>query len=185
MWLAQLRYLDQGFDNVAFQTLLMNRIQHIVVPPRRSMVYRLTRSRRSIFHAIFYSIFPVDLSSTLYRIALFLPSLYLLLKSTFLLFIIILQVFDVFPSVNIGWLQGLGEWAAQKEMSDICWFIYKAVCLALVFEALTRGLEGINNANATPFNIVSNIDQTLRITANVVFMLSLDMLFSYIHTQIL
>ncbi|EJD02179.1 uncharacterized protein FOMMEDRAFT_168701 [Fomitiporia mediterranea MF3/22] len=133
--------------------LLLNRIQHIVVPPRRSLAYRIVRSRRSVFHALFYSFFPVDLSSTAYRFTLRIPSLYLLYKSLALLFVILLQVSNLFPSAKISWLQRLGGWAERKEMEDVCWSIFGTVCTALVVGALTRGLEGFNSSNTQPFNI--------------------------------
>lgn len=49
----------------------------------------------------------------------------------------------------------LGHWVAQKEMEDVCWFSYLAVCGALCVGALTRGLEGAGaSANNSPFNLV-------------------------------
>lgn len=138
-----------------FQALLLNRIQHIVVPPRRSFVYRVMRSRRSLFHAFLYSFLPINLSSTAYRLTLRIPSLFFLFKSLILLSLILFQASDLFPTTNINWIQSIGQWAAQKNMADICWSTFGAVCLALITGALTRGLEGLNSANTSPFNLVS------------------------------
>lgn len=139
----------------ALQALLLNRIQHIVVPPRRSFVYRVMRSRRSLFHAFLYSFFPINLSSTACRLTLRIPSLFFLFKSLALLSVILLQASELFPATNITWIQSIGQWAAQKNMADVCWSTFGAVCLALIMGALTRGLEGLNTANTSPFNLVS------------------------------
>lgn len=136
------------------KALLLNRIQHIVVPPRRSFAYRLIRSRRSVLHAFFYTFFPIDLSSTGYRLALRIPSLYYLLKSLSLLTVILLQVSNLWPSIGFSWVQAISQWASQKEMTDVCWSTFGAVCFALVITALTRGLEGVNSSNTSPFNLV-------------------------------
>ena len=108
-----------------------------------------------MFHALFYAIFPVNLSSTPTRIAFRIPSIYFLFKSVLLLFTIILQVAGLFPSTNVEVLRSLSSWAGQKEMDDVCWSLFGAVCLALLIGALTRGLEGPHAMNQSPFNIVS------------------------------
>ncbi|KAL5511351.1 hypothetical protein ACEPAH_4567 [Sanghuangporus vaninii] len=147
-------FLTSGYAlGLVTLALLLNRIQHIVVPSRRTLAYRILRSRRSLFHALFYSFFPIDLSSTAYRFTLRIPSLYLLYKSLLLIIVILLQVSNIFPSTNIRWLRALDHWAGRKEMEDICWSIFGTVCIALVIGALTRGLEGFNSSNTQPFNI--------------------------------
>lgn len=138
-----------------FQALLLNRIQHIVVPPRHTMALRMIRSRRSMFHALFYAIFPVNLSSTPTRIAFRIPSIFFLLKSLLLLFTIILQVAGMFPNMNVEVVQSLAAWASHKEMDDVCWSLFGTVCLSVLVEAITLGLEGPNAMNPSPFNIVS------------------------------
>ena len=134
---------------------MLNRIQHIVVPPRRAFAYRLIQSRRSLFHALFYSIFPVSLSSTTYRLVFRIPSLYLLIKSVFLQAIILLQSYGWYPTTGSEWIVIIGRWANGKEMADVCWSTFGAVCLTLVIGAMTRGLEGNSSANRSPFNLVS------------------------------
>lgn len=119
------------------------------------MAYRLVRNRRSFFHALFYTFFPIDLSLTAYRFVLRIPSLYYLYKTTALFFVILLQAYSLFPSTQLQWLQPVDQWAGQKEMSDVCWSVYGAVCFALIIGALTRGLEGVGTSNASPFNLVS------------------------------
>ncbi|THH20903.1 hypothetical protein EW146_g566 [Bondarzewia mesenterica] len=52
-----------------------------------------------------------------------------------------------------GWLQTIDAWAAHKEMEDVCWSTFVAVCGALAMGSLTRGLEGIGAANTSPFNL--------------------------------
>lgn len=119
------------------------------------MSYRLVRDRRTFLRALLYTFFPIDLSQTVYRLVLRLPSLYLLYKADALFSIIIMQAYGVFPSERIPALQTYAQWASQSEMADVCWIVYKAICLALVIGALTRGLEGANTNNSTPFNLVS------------------------------
>ena len=138
----------------AVQALLLNRIQHIVVPPRRTLAYRALRSRHSLLHALFYSIFPIDLSSTPYRFTLRIPSLYYLYKCLLLFSIILLQSAKLYPNSSMQWVQTLGQWARAKDMADVCWSTFGAVCLALVIAALTRGLEGADSTNTSPFNLV-------------------------------
>ena len=133
----------------------MNRIQHIVVPSRHTLALRMVRGRRSLFRAVFYAIFPVNISSTPTRVAFRIPSIYFLLKSLLLLFTIILQVSGLFPSVKLQGLRTLSEWAEHKDMDDVCWFLFQSVCLALLVGALTRSLEGPHPMNHSPFNIVS------------------------------
>lgn len=116
------------------------------------------RSRRSLFHAFFYSFFPINLSSTACRLTFRIPSLFFLFKSLALLTVIFLQISGYFPSSNNERLQAIGQWASQKDMADVCWSTFGAVCLALVTGALTRGLEGLNTANTSPFNLVRAVN---------------------------
>ncbi|KAI5122226.1 hypothetical protein M0805_002714 [Coniferiporia weirii] len=147
-------FLTSGYAiGLVAMTLVLNRIQHIVVPPRRSMAYRIIQSRRSILHALFYTFFPIDLSSTTYRLCFRIPSLYVLFRSLALLSVVLLQVTGYFPSTQLGWLHVIEQWAGQKEMSDVCWTAFVAVCLALVVDALTRGLEGANSNSSSQFNL--------------------------------
>ncbi|TDL24881.1 hypothetical protein BD410DRAFT_766450 [Rickenella mellea] len=147
-------FLTSGYAvGLLAMALLLNRIQHIVVPPRQTFTERLTRSRRSILQALLYSTFPINLNSTTYRLAFRIPSLYLLFRSLLLLTIILLQGSNLWPSSNYRWLNVIGEWAGQKEFGEVCWSTFGAICAALGVGALTRGLEGISSSNAAPFNL--------------------------------
>lgn len=115
------------------------------------------RSRRSLMHAVFYHIFPINLSSTTFRLIFRIPSLYYLFKSSFLLLVILLQVSGLYPSWNWSPLEATSSWAASKEMTDVCWGVFCSVCLALSIAALTRGLEGHEQSNSPPFNLASII----------------------------
>ena len=130
----------------------MHRIQNIVVPPR----HRLRRFSRQpspnglLFHAAYRAIFPLDLASSLVRLALRLPSLYFLSKSLLLWSTTLAQTAHKFPSHSLLFL---ASWAAHYDTAALCWFTFCSVCGALCLEALTRGLEGANS-NASPFNLV-------------------------------
>ncbi|THH08324.1 hypothetical protein EW145_g2783 [Phellinidium pouzarii] len=66
---------------------------------------------------------------------------------------LVVNLSNIFPSSQMEWFQAVGQWAGQKEMSEICWSTFGAICLTLVVGALTRGLEGANSNNASPFNL--------------------------------
>jgi hypothetical protein len=144
------------------QALLLNRIQNIVVPPRATHPTR-PQSRRSSFTyltpfwTIWSFLFPIDLSSTISRSVMRIPSLYLLAKSLLLWATILLQCFNLYPSIEWNWVQVIGNWAASAEIEDVCWSTFGAICLALCIGALTRGLEGIGAENTVPFNLVCSL----------------------------
>ena len=96
--------------------------------------------------------FPVDLSSTLSRTAFRIPSIYLLSKALLLWTVLLLQAAKLWPSW--GLLEPIGDWAAHKDMEDICWFTFTSTCLALAVGALTSGLEGLHLNHNAPFNLV-------------------------------
>lgn len=135
----------------------MNRIQNIVVPPRNPLVARLhaarhANSRLSFLRMLLGLFFPVDLSSTFSRTAFRIPSIYLLSKALLMWTVLLLQAAKLWPSW--GLLQSVGDWAAHKEMEDICWFTFTSTCLALAVGALTSGLEGLHLNHNAPFNLV-------------------------------
>ncbi|OBZ69160.1 hypothetical protein A0H81_10915 [Grifola frondosa] len=145
------------FIGLFAMAFVLNRIQNIVVPPRRPLAYRLQaarmhRNRYSFRHILFASLFPIDLSSTFSRSLFRIPSIYLLGKALVIWLVILLQASHLFPSWQWASLQALGEWAAQKQMEDICWFTFTSACLALCIGTLTTGMEGLNNNNS-PFNL--------------------------------
>ena len=143
---------------IYIKALLLNRIQNIVVPNRRPPLHH-TRSAhdlqsRWVLSMILPSIFPMDLSSTYSRMVLRLPSMYYVFKSLVLWTILALQALDYLSSTSWKPLQLLDNWVARKEMDEICWSTFLAICGALCVGALTRGLEGVGATNAAPFNLV-------------------------------
>src|SRR5882672_1518318 len=74
--MVSIRRLRRSRPHNAPQALLLNRIQHIVVPPRHSLIRHLTRhyaharTRQSIFRLVISSLFPLNLTSTLSRFVL-------------------------------------------------------------------------------------------------------------------
>ncbi|KAA1469242.1 hypothetical protein DENSPDRAFT_772776 [Dentipellis sp. KUC8613] len=158
-------FFASGYAIALFaMALLLNRIQHIVAPSRHPLPYRMrfdgvhglhgSRSRLSFLRYIYSSLFPVDLSSTFARTLFRVPTLYLLFKSLALWSIILLQTSGLFPSSpQWTWLQNINQWAGTKEMEDVCWSTFGAVCGALCVGALTRGLEGVGTSNTSPFNL--------------------------------
>ncbi|KAH9059981.1 hypothetical protein EDB87DRAFT_648340 [Lactarius vividus] len=138
--------------------LLLNRIQNIVVPSRRPPLHHTRsahdlRTRWVLLRMILPSIFPIDLSSTYSRTVLRLPTMYYIFKSLVLWSILALQASDYLSSTSWKPLQLLDDWAARKEMDEICWSTFLAICGALCVGALTRGLEGVGTTNASPFNL--------------------------------
>jgi hypothetical protein len=112
------------------------------------------RSRWVLLRMILPSIFPIDLSSTYSRTVLRLPSMYYIFKSLVLWSILALQASDYISSTSWKPLQFLDHWVARKEMDEICWSTFIAICGALCVGALTRGLEGVGTTNVAPFNLV-------------------------------
>lgn len=142
------------------QAFLLNRVQNIVVPPRHPLAYhnnhRLRRfnGTRGGISFITSLLFPVDLSSTFSRFTFRIPSIYLLGKTLLLWTVVLLQAADRYPTSDWSWVQRVGQWASGKNMEEICWFTFTSVCVTLFVGALTSGLEGLNSANQTPFNLV-------------------------------
>jgi hypothetical protein len=129
------------------------------VPSRRPPHHRTrsnpdSRNRWAFLRLVLPSVFPVDLSSTYSRTILRLPTMYYILKALVLWSILLLQASDYLPPLSWKPFQLLDDWAAHKEMDEICWFTFRAVCGALCVGALTKGLEGVGTTTASPFNLV-------------------------------
>lgn len=140
----------------------MNRIQNIVVPSRRPLQHHARsspnlRTRWALLRLVLPSVFPIDLSSTYSRVVLRLPTMYYILKSLLLWSILLLQASDYFPTSSWEPFKQLDDWAAHKEMDEICWFTFRAICAALCVGALTKGLEGVGTTSASPFNLVCSV----------------------------
>jgi hypothetical protein len=153
------------------QALLMHRIQNIVVPPRVS--YPLHHARldqlrpqrhshgRILIRAIYNSILPLDLTRTSTRLAFHLPSLYFISKALLLWSLILLQTSGLYPKWDFAWVAILGQWSQIKDMQEVCWSTFCAVCAAFCVEGFVRGLDGAGSgfaahmhANTSPFNLV-------------------------------
>ena len=137
----------------------MNRIQNIVVPSRRPPHHHTrsspnSRTRWVLLRLVRPSVFPIDLSSTYSRLILRLPTMYFIFRALVLWSVLLLQASDWFPPSSWKPFRSLDEWAAHKEMDEICWFTFLAICGALCVGALTKGLEGVGTTPASPFNLV-------------------------------
>ncbi|KAI0034050.1 hypothetical protein K488DRAFT_46407 [Vararia minispora EC-137] len=139
---------------ILVMAIVLNRVQHIVVPSRRNP--RLTadeRRRLPFWRYLGALIFPVDLSSTLSRTILRIPTLFFLSKALGLWIIVLLQSLDWYPNLSWSWIRRLGDHTSSLPMDKLCWSSFLAVCGALCVGALTSGLEGTRNSNAQPFNL--------------------------------
>ncbi|KAF8630451.1 hypothetical protein AX17_005428 [Amanita inopinata Kibby_2008] len=159
-----------------FMAFLLHRMQNIIIPSRiparrrREILNALNAGRATGRHSyghylfvrrIYSSLLPLDVSKTFTRLALHLPSLYVLTKMLILWCLLTLQASNMLPSWS--WMQRIGAWSEQKEMSDICWTTFCAVGSAFCVEGFIRALDGLSttfafgsssNPNASPFNLI-------------------------------
>ena len=87
--------------------------------------------------------------------------MYYILKALLLWTILLLQASECFPAFSWNPFRRLDDWAAHKEMDEICWFTFRAVCGALCVGALTKGLEGVGTTSTSPFNLVCPFTSTV------------------------
>ncbi|KZV65902.1 hypothetical protein PENSPDRAFT_586031 [Peniophora sp. CONT] len=148
-------FFASGYAVVLFaMALLLNRIQHIVVPSRHNPRLSVHQRRQlSFFRSLWATLFPMDLSSTAARTALRVPSLYFVMRSLGMWMLVLVHASDNFPNVQWQWARELEYTAAHIEMEHLCWSTFLSVCGALAVGALTRGLEGGSTINAAPFNL--------------------------------
>ncbi|QRV72778.1 hypothetical protein RhiJN_00792 [Ceratobasidium sp. AG-Ba] len=146
-------FITSGYAlGLLLMAVILNRIANVVVPPRQ-VVRR--RHQRRIWHALF----PVNVSATHTRLASRAPSIALLSTALFLLIISLVQAAGVWEPLASAsswsdmWYVRLCKWAAAKEMSYVCWTTYIAVCVAMVMNTLTRGLEGPGSDGPHSFNL--------------------------------
>lgn len=134
--------------------VLLHRIRNIVVPPRDQFIGRFSRNAglRAFPHSAIPLVFPLDLSSSMGRLVLRLPSLYFILKMLVIWLIVLAQASDKFPTSSSSWLQSVGTYVAQRETADLCWSTFCSVCGVLCMEGLTHGLEG-GAHRPSPFNL--------------------------------
>lgn len=169
---------------------MLNRIQNIVVPPRRPPGFRIHRNqfglrdRHLSWHQLVMArFFPVDFSSTFSRMLLRVPSMYLLGKAVILWAALLLQAQQGSAVAAVSWLQPLGAWAASKKMEDVCWYTFLSACIALCIGTLTTGLEGLNMNDTSPFNLVRRFHVFL-CSAVLMFCSSLRLPSSYMFARL-
>ncbi|KAH9928438.1 uncharacterized protein BXZ73DRAFT_48489 [Epithele typhae] len=157
-------FLTSGyFIGLFIMAFLLNRIQNIVVPPRRPLAFRLHQSQldhqrrhsHSWYHILLGAFFPVDFSSTFSRTVFRLPSIYLLGKALLLWAGVLLQVQEPSAFERFAWIKPLEGWVMEKKLEDVCWYTFLSACLALCIGTLTTGLEGLNINDSAPFNLFS------------------------------
>ncbi|KAF8969568.1 hypothetical protein BDZ97DRAFT_1653538 [Flammula alnicola] len=163
--------------------VLLHRMQNVIIPSRiphrrQRHAYRFAPNfaprfqHTSVLRRLYGSILPLDFSRTTTRLILHLPSAYFLSRMLVIWFLLILQTSEVFPPKtaieraawwgSLGWLESLVQWSGQKEMSEICWETFCAVCAAFLVEGFVKALDGMGsgfpigsaNPNTSPFNLV-------------------------------
>ena len=168
---------------------MLHRMQNIIIPSRVPGSPALNRrGRRSprfaalqsspFLRRIYNAILPLNFANTSTRLALHLPSMYFLCKVLVLWFVLVLQASSLFPEISaptteawrLSWVHRLGSWSQEKQMSEICWTTFCAVCAAFSVEGFVKALDGIGtgfpiggniNPNTSPFNLVSPIHRLL------------------------
>ncbi|CUA70186.1 hypothetical protein RSOLAG22IIIB_00536 [Rhizoctonia solani] len=148
-------FMTSGYAlGLLLMALLLNRISNVVVPPRQAIPRRQYYSRRQRW---FPSLLPINISATHTRFISRVPSIGLLATSLFLLSVALLQAADIWEPLDMEpdriWYLELCRWAGEKEMAYVCWTTYIAVCVAMVMNTLTRGLEGAASDGPHSFNL--------------------------------
>ncbi|KAF9266971.1 hypothetical protein L218DRAFT_896271 [Marasmius fiardii PR-910] len=146
--------------------VLMHRIENVVVPTRvpHFPIAFHTRGRspsRIMLRRLYDAFMPLDMTNTVTRAALHLPTLYFMGKSLFLWTLILLQASNLYPSISNDYMISLRIWSESQEMRDVCWQTFCAICGAFCVEAFVKGLDGVSvgigahmQANTSPFNLV-------------------------------
>ncbi|KDR73721.1 hypothetical protein GALMADRAFT_100588 [Galerina marginata CBS 339.88] len=165
--------------------LLLHRMQNVIIPSRiparRSRhAYRFgptfaTPIQRNnvIWRQLYAAVLPLNFGRTTTRLVLHLPSIYFLSKMLLIWLLLVLQTSEILPKLTdadvqkttwwgvLGSFDSLGKWCVQKEMSEICWGTFCAVCGAFLVEGLIKALDGMGsgfpianaNPNTSPFNL--------------------------------
>lgn len=135
---------------------------------RQRHAYRFGPSfapRYQTLRRLYDLILPLDFSRTSTRFILHLPSAYFLSKMLIIWFLLVLQTSEILPSWSaLGWLHNIVQWSSEKDMSNVCWHTFCAVCSAFLVEGFVKALDGMGtgfpigsaNPNTSPFNLVSN-----------------------------
>ncbi|KAG8817253.1 hypothetical protein FRC17_011318 [Serendipita sp. 399] len=127
--------------SLIIMAIVLSRIQHVVAPVRDLEMARL--------QSAWPQFFPIDVSKTRTRLVIRLFSLFLIWKSTICLTVIVLQAWNVYPS--IGPLALLGHWASMINMVDVCWSAFISVCAAMIASTFTRAMDGTRTSST--FNL--------------------------------
>ncbi|RXW23638.1 hypothetical protein EST38_g2202 [Candolleomyces aberdarensis] len=154
--------------------VLLHRIQNIIIPSRVPTRWRGARRRganagiwsriATVGGGIWDTLLPLDLTKTTTRLAIHLPSLYLLYRVLLIWSVLILQTSGFYPEdAGFDWANRLGNWVETKDMSEVCWSTFVAVCVGFCIEGFVKALDGVEagfpiggnmNPNTSPFNIV-------------------------------
>ncbi len=144
----------------------MHRIQNIVVPTRFPNASQLNSQGRhsSLIRRFYNALLPLDVSRTSTRLALHIPSLYYMCKMLLMWSLLLLKSADLCPEYESGTMHELLRWSQQKEMNQIAWSTFCAVCAAFCVEGFVKGLDGVGvgigahmQANSSPFNLVGDL----------------------------
>ncbi|KAK0211329.1 hypothetical protein DFS33DRAFT_371615 [Desarmillaria ectypa] len=144
--------------------VLMHRIQNIVVPTRFPNVSQINSQRRrhsSLTRRFYNALLPLDVSRTSTRLALHIPSLYYMCKMLLMWTLLLLKSANLCPEYESGTMHDLLLWSQEKDMNQIAWSTFCAVCAAFCVEGFVKGLDGVGvgigahmQANSSPFNLV-------------------------------
>jgi hypothetical protein len=144
------------------QVILINRVQHIVIPPRiipqnahpgigdddldwDTAVNAPARVRATL-NAVRRRVLPINIKSTTTRLLIMLPSLLHSYRTLALLLVSMLQVLKYPPPSPSSYggqaYSSVAEWSLQMDMYHICWMAFTSSCFLVVSGALLAGLEG-------------------------------------------
>ncbi|KIK56394.1 hypothetical protein GYMLUDRAFT_47165 [Collybiopsis luxurians FD-317 M1] len=165
--------------------VLMHRIDNIFVPTTTNTLHHhpahnaQNRSGSRFGRSFINHFLPIDINRTATRLAIHLPTIYLMCRVLLLWGIMLLQTADLFPwalapagelsdSGNFSLhsiMYRLGTWSASQETEDVCWHTFCAICAAFCVEGFVKALDGNGHgfgfgfaehmqANTSPFNLV-------------------------------
>jgi len=156
------------FAYIRLQAVLLHRMQNIVIPsPRRSRrAYRTLFHQTTVWDRIHAMILPLDISRTTTRLILHIPSVYFLAKMLLVWIVLALQTcgvsFSFVDTEHAYWggvlrfVETLGKWAMEQDMSRVCWSTFCAVCGAFLVEDFIKALDGLGR-NGFPLSGVNNL----------------------------
>jgi hypothetical protein len=137
------------------QAVLLHRMHNIVIPsPSRSRrAYRSPLQHTTFWDRIHSIITPLDFSRTTTRLIFHLPSVCFLCKMLLVWGIFILQTCEVPLNFTkdqkqaywgvLNWVEVVGRWCMKKDMAQVCWSTFCALCGAFLVEGFIRVLDGV------------------------------------------